>query len=136
MYVVTVAPIKRGIPIDELSYFTKDPIAKGTLVSVPLRGASCSAMVIRSLPAAEAKSELKQSEFTLKKLERVRAHNFFSPAFVEAAEATANYYAASTGAVIQAVFPSTIIAAKQVLASAIPIQKRMNIGQQIGRAHV
>ena len=130
MYVVTVAPIKRGIPIDELSYFTKDPIAKGTLVSVPLRGASCSAMVIRSLPAAEAKSELKQSEFTLKKLERVRAHNFFSPAFVEAAEATANYYAASTGAVIQAVFPSTIIAAKQVLASAIPIQKRMNIGQQ------
>ena len=129
MYVVTVAPIKRGIPIDELSYFTKDPITPGTLVSVPLRGHSTPALVIRSLPAAEAKSELKQSEFALKKLERVRAHNFFSEAFVTAAEATAKYFAASTGAVVQAVFPSTILTARQIEAPAAA-PKKMNVGQQ------
>ena len=38
MYLVSVAPIKRGIPIDELSYFTKEHVPPGALVSVPLRG--------------------------------------------------------------------------------------------------
>ena len=50
MYVVTVAPIKRGTPIDELSYFTKEPLLPGALVSVPIRGSSTHALVIRSIP--------------------------------------------------------------------------------------
>lgn len=112
MYVVSVAPIKRGIPIEELSYFTKEPLEPGTLVSVPLRGRSTPALVIRSIPASEAKTELKYAQFALKKLERVRATNFFRPQFVKAAATTAQYFAASTGAVIQSVFPNSLLSTK------------------------
>jgi primosomal protein N' (replication factor Y) len=113
MFVVSVAPIKRGIPIDELSYFTKDPIEPGALVSVPLRGRSVPGLVIRSIPAQEAKSELRQADFSLKKLERVRATNFFSPGFIRAAITTATYFAASPGAAIQALFPNALLTMKQ-----------------------
>ncbi len=112
MYLVSVAPIKRGIPIDELSYFTKESVPQGALVSVPLRGRSTPALVIRSIPASEAKSEIKRAEFSLKKLEQVHATNFFRKEFVQAAETTASYFAASTGAVIQAVFPNVLLSGK------------------------
>ena len=112
MYVVSVAPIKRGIPIEELSYFTKEPIEAGTLVSVSLRGHSVPALVISSIPAADAKTEIKRSEFALKRLERVRKANFFRPEFVRAAQKTAAYFAASTGATLQSVFPNALLAAK------------------------
>ena len=109
MYVVTVAPIKRGIPIDELSYFTKEAIAPGALVSVPLRNRLVSALVLRSIPASEAKAEIKQAEFALKKLERVHATAFFRKEFIDTAQEAAIFFAASTGAVIQTVFPNALL---------------------------
>ncbi len=112
MYLVSVAPIKRGIPIDELSYFTKEHVPPGALVSVPLRGRMVPGLVVRSIPAAEAKSEIKRAEFSLKKLDQVFATSFFRKEFIQAAESTAMYFAASTGAVIQAVFPNTLLSAK------------------------
>ena len=115
MYVVSVAPIKRGIPIDELSYFTKEPIAPGALVTVPLRGRSVPGLVIRSIPAQEAKSELRRADFALKKLERVHASNFFAPGFIRAAITTATYFAASPGAAIQALFPNSLLGMKQAI---------------------
>ena len=77
MYLISVAPIRRGIPVDELSYFTKEHIPRGALVSVPLRGSSTPALVIRSIPAHEAKSDLKRADFALKKLEAIHATAFF-----------------------------------------------------------
>ena len=121
MYIVSVAPIKRGIPIDELSYFTKDPIEVGALVSIPLRGRSVPGLVIRSIPAQEAKSELRQADFALKKLERVRAQSFFAPGFIRAAITTANEFAASPGAAIQALFPNALLTMKQT--KEMPLQK-------------
>ncbi len=109
MYVVSVAPISRGIPIDELSYFTKEELPKGTLVVVPLRGKSVHALVLRSLPASAAKAEIKNAGYALKKLEHVKARAFFRPEFIDAATATAQYFAASTGAAVQALFPNTLL---------------------------
>lgn len=110
MYLIAVAPIRRGIPVDELSYFTKERIQRGALVSVPLRGSSTPALVIRCIPAHEAKSDLKHADFTLKKLESIRATTFFREEFIEACTQTANYFATSTGAVVQAVFPNALLA--------------------------
>jgi primosomal protein N' len=110
MYVVAVAPIRRGIPIDELSYFTKEAVTPGALVTVPLRGKMTPAIVIRSTPAEEAKAEIKTAEFALKKLERVEAQGFFPEAFVTAARATGAYFLATDGAAIQSLFPNALLA--------------------------
>jgi primosomal protein N' (replication factor Y) len=114
MYLVSVAPIRRGIPIDELSYFTKEPVKRGALVYVPMRGSSTPALVIRSIPAHEAKSDLKHAEYALKKLESIHATTFFREEFIEACEQTANYFAATTGAVVQAVFPNSLLTEKSI----------------------
>lgn len=109
MYLISVAPIRRGIPVDELSYFTKEHIPRGALVSVPLRGSSTPALVIRSIPAHEAKSDLKRADFALKKLESIHATAFFREEFIETCTQTANYFATTTGAVVQAVFPNALL---------------------------
>lgn len=119
MFIITVAPIKRGIPVDELSYFTTEDIAPGALVTVPLRGRQTPALVIRSIPAASAKSDIKRSQFALKKLDRIEAQHFFRKEFVEACEKTANYFAATTGAVIHSTFPNALILSKKAIAPPI-----------------
>ncbi|MDO8521106.1 MAG: hypothetical protein Q7S52_03245, partial [bacterium] len=120
MYVITVAPIKRGIPVDELSYFTTADLPPGALVTVPLRGRQTPALVIRSTSAEDAKSEIKQAQFALKKLDRVHAKHFFRKEFVAACEVTASYFATTVGAVIHSTFPSALILSKQIAASAPP----------------
>ncbi|OGZ07696.1 MAG: hypothetical protein A3D65_00880 [Candidatus Lloydbacteria bacterium RIFCSPHIGHO2_02_FULL_50_13] len=114
MYVITVAPIKRGIPVDELSYFTTEDLPPGALVTVPLRGRQTPALVIRSTKAEDAKSEIKQAQFALKKLNRINAKHFFRQEFIEACEKTAEYFAASVGAVIHSTFPNALILSKKV----------------------
>lgn len=130
MNIITVAPIKRGIPIDELSYFTKETLPKGALVTVPLRGRSTPALVIRSTLAQESKAEIKKAEFSLKKLERVHATEFFSPAFIDACDETAAFFAASTGAIIQAVFSNVLIASKNIKVPAPQKQRAWRMREQ------
>ncbi len=109
MNIITVAPIRRGIPIDELSYFTSEAVPPGALVSVPLRGKLTPALVIRSTPAHEMKGDIKNAQFAIKKLESVHAKHFFRKEFIEACEKTGEYFAATTGAVIHAAFPSALV---------------------------
>lgn len=114
MYVITVAPIKRGTPLDELSYFTGEDIPSGALVTVPLRGRQTPALVIRSIPAESAKSEIKRAEFTLKKLRSIHAKHFFRKEFIDTCRTTANYYATTTGSVIHSTFPNALILSKRI----------------------
>lgn len=120
MHVITVAPIKRGIPVPELSYFTGEDIPPGALVTVPLRGRQTPALVIRSIRAEDAKSEIKRAEFALKKLKSIHAKHFFRKEFVDACVTTANYFATTTGAVIHSTFPNALILSKKVRARAAP----------------
>lgn len=124
MYVITVAPIKRGIPVDELSYFTKEHLPPGALVTVPLRGRKIPALVIRSTSAENAKSEIKQAQFALKKLDRVHAKHFFRKEFVEACEKTAEYFAATVGAVIHSTFPGALILSKKSTSTPPPVANK------------
>ncbi|OGZ06167.1 MAG: hypothetical protein A2942_03185 [Candidatus Lloydbacteria bacterium RIFCSPLOWO2_01_FULL_50_20] len=120
MHIITVAPIKRGIPVDELSYFTGKDIPTGALVTVPLRGRQTPALVIRSVPAENAKAEIKQAKFTLKKLDRIHAKHFFRKEFIDACATTARYFAATTGAVIHSTFPNALILSKKVSMGSAP----------------
>lgn len=109
MFVITVAPIKRGIPADELSYFSRTAVPSGALVRVPLRGRLIPGLVIDSTPAEDHKTELRRAGYVLKKLDRVHATRFFSPAFIAAAIETSRFHATSAGAVIQALFPNALL---------------------------
>ena len=109
MFIVTVIPIGRGIPLQELSYFTAKEVLPGALVLIPIRKRTIFALVLALEPVVNARSTIRNLGYQLKKLESIEAQGFFSPLFIDAVRSTANHHACSMGALIQSVFPQTIL---------------------------
>ena len=130
MHIITVAPIAKGIPIDELSYFTPEDVSPGALVTVPMRGRLIPALVMRSTPAEEMKGDIKHARFAIKKLDTVHAKNFFRKEFIEACERTGKFFACSTGAVIHSAFPSALILSKKAHAQVITTERTKRKGER------
>ncbi|MES2436801.1 MAG: primosomal protein N' [Patescibacteria group bacterium] len=109
MYIVNVVPIARGIGAEMLSYFTTSEIKPGSIVKVPIRSREVPALVIGMKSAAEAKTDLKNSTYTLKKIGKLNVLPLFLPGFIKAAQDAAEYFAGSTGSVLALVTPKVIL---------------------------
>ncbi len=108
MKIVNVIPIVQGVLKDPLTYYTSKDADKDSLVMIPLRGKSVPGLVFSCEDAVLAKSRLKTSRFSLKRVERVQEKNFLLPEFLRAAEETAAYFAATAGGIISGLVPSRI----------------------------
>ncbi|KKU25938.1 MAG: Primosomal protein N' [Candidatus Magasanikbacteria bacterium GW2011_GWA2_46_17] len=109
MYLIEVIPISRGIGKDTFSYFSAGAIAEGSLVEVPLRKRTVSALVISCRDAREAKSEIRTSEYVMKKVIEFKSENFLSGEFMSASRACAKFFAASLGSVLSLLVPKAIL---------------------------
>lgn len=109
MRIITVIPISRGISKDTLTYFTNKEVPVGSIVSVPLRSKTTYGLVTASRVASEIKSEIKSLSYSIKKVEKISARTFLSPAFIEASQKIADYNACSVGAVLSALIPKVIL---------------------------
>jgi primosomal protein N' (replication factor Y) len=109
MNIIHVVPIARGINKESLSYFSAQDIRLGSLVKVPLRNRTIPALVIKIEPADEMRAELRTSEFTIRKIGKVKAMPLFLPYFMKAAEDAGRYFAGSTGSVLAQVTPKVIL---------------------------
>lgn len=109
MNILRVIPLSRSKMIDTLSYFSAADIAVGSVVHVPIRSKSTTAIVIDSRPVVDMKSEIKDATYAIRKLNKVKATHFFPPFFIERAKYLADYYSASIGQVIYALVPEAII---------------------------
>lgn len=108
MKIVNVIPITQGVLKDPLTYYTSKDAGKDSLVMISLRGKSVPGLVLSCEDAVEAKSRLKTSHFSLKKVERVAEKNFLLPEFLQAAEETGRYFAGTTGGIISGLVPTRI----------------------------
>ncbi|OHA79527.1 MAG: hypothetical protein A2747_03745 [Candidatus Yonathbacteria bacterium RIFCSPHIGHO2_01_FULL_44_41] len=109
MQIITVAPIVRGALQGALTYFSKDPIAVGMVVVVPVRTREVPAIVLLSEDASGSKSALKSSDFAIRKITRTKPRRIWSPAFLKSAEETANFSAQKLGETLLALTPKTIL---------------------------
>lgn len=109
MYLLTVAPIQRGIPVSELSYIVKTAPPVGALISVPLRKKEVPALVLSVADVRDAKAAIKGADFALRKIDEPKVLDRFSPAFIAAAKEVANWSVSTLGATIQALFPSVLL---------------------------
>jgi len=107
--IVTVTPIAKGIFTEQLTYFSLQDIPLGAIVTVPVRKKETEALVIACQPADKLKSELKSSDFALKKILAVKNEKIFLPEFLAAAVKTADYFALSLGQTIRTVMPQAIL---------------------------
>jgi primosomal protein N' len=113
MFIITIIPISRGIGKDTLTYFTAEKVALGSLVSVPIRGKKSYGLVIEIKEAREAKTELKNLSYAMKKIDKVEQHAFLSKGFVESVKIIADYYASTAGAVLSQLVPKAILESEE-----------------------
>lgn len=109
MKIVNVIPLSRGIFKETLSYFSSKDVPVGSIVTVEVRKKKINALVESTEDASKIKSKIRTSSYTMKKLEDVKPMHFFTPEFVKAAHESARYFAATTGEILQALTPKTII---------------------------
>jgi len=111
MKLVTVIPFSRGVFKDTLTYWSGKSVSPGSLVTVPLRNKSVSALAVSVEDLGEVKAEVKKAPFALKKIISVRRGVFFRE-FAEAARRSADYFAAPVGSILEAFVPKAVLEAE------------------------
>lgn len=109
MKLLEVIPISRGISKETLTYFTASEVSEGSVVRVPLRKKTIPAIVLSLQEVSEAKSSIKDSAYSIRKIKEIKSFELTSPAFIEASKEMADYLAASTGSVISSAIPKSIL---------------------------
>ncbi len=109
MKIIHVIPLSRGISMETLSYFTAMDVTPGALVEVPLRSKTVSAIVVSVQDVADVKSEIKNASFAIKKIDSLKTKEFLSKEYMMAATATADYFVAATGSLLNSLLPSTFL---------------------------
>lgn len=109
MHLITVIPISKGIGKETLTYFSSQSPEIGSLIEIPLRSKKALGLVTNVSFAENKKSEIKKLSYSLKKIEKIKSKSFLLPEFIEACSAISDYYATSTGAVISALVPKSIL---------------------------
>ena len=108
MYVITVAPLKRGNQIDTLSYFSAVDYKEGTILTVPIRNKEAFGLVIKSQVASNAKTALRAATFSLKKLPIQEKPPQLSEALIQTAKEMSTFYDTPLGTILYNLLPSEI----------------------------
>lgn len=111
MRILEVIPFAKGMAADTLSYFTKDDVAPGTMVSVPVRGKKVQGLVIAAREAADEKSSLKTSPYSLRKIDKVLGPSALSETFLKSAARAAEFYSTTLGEMIAQTVPEVLLKA-------------------------
>ncbi len=122
MRLLKVYPIQRGIPKDALSYFTGEKIEAGAVISVPLRNKTTAAVVTSVEEVAEAKTEIRKSDFTLRKIAPKAPKYLLYSSYIRAIVRASEYYAATPGALLAQTIPRTLFIDPTKLATPKPIR--------------
>jgi primosomal protein N' len=97
MKILTVIPIAKGIPRDELSsIFLPKPVVLGTLVTVPFGKRSIKGVVVDYNEVRDLKSSIKTSDFALRNVTTVHSETLPASIFTTA-QKTARFFAQSVG---------------------------------------
>ena len=100
MWILEVVPIKRGLPQDTLTYFSAEPVADGTLVSVPIRSKLIDAIVVGSRDARDEKAAIKSGSISLRKISKIKSGSPVPPYIFETATYAARYYRRPRGEIL------------------------------------
>lgn len=109
MYILSVSPIVKSTKIEAFSYFSKEKVEAGKIVSIPLRNKIVKGLVVECKDFKDNKSELRNSEFALKKIKGVSSNFLFSLEFLETCHKAAQYFATSKGAILNSITSKIIL---------------------------
>lgn len=108
MYVVEVIPLRRGVAIESLSYFSGVNYKIGTFVEVPVRGKKLVAIVTSSKPVSSTKTALKAATFSLRKLPAQASIRSLPQTVLDLLSSLKAFVPASPGAILCALLPPDV----------------------------
>jgi len=109
MYILTVVPIKKGIQVEYLTYFSAKHIELGSVVVVPIRLKTIDAIVVDIEEAHNLKSEIKNKDYQLKKIINIKGPSPFTQSFFTACERMKYYTNSNTGVIIDSLLPKLFL---------------------------
>ncbi|MEI6399933.1 MAG: hypothetical protein WCO58_00205 [bacterium] len=125
MNILSVIPIAKGIPKDQLSYFSAKEVAPGMLVSVPIRKKNVPALVVSTTNATEEKASLKSAHFNIRKINKVLGYLPFDPFLIDTLISTAPFFVAGPGEAIETFVPTKLLDSLSTIAIKEPKQKKI-----------
>lgn len=108
MFVISIAPLKRGVSADVLSYFSSIAYKEGTLVRAPVRQTTVLGLVTKSEEVSTAKTALRAATFSLKRLPPQSDMVSIGEAYVNTAKELGFHYASSLGTILYNLLPPEI----------------------------
>lgn len=108
MFVITVVPLRRGVTIDSLSYFSSIAYTPGSLLTIPIRNTTTLGLVTDTKEVSTARTALRAATFSLKKLPVQPDVPSLGDAYINTARDLSVHYAASLGAVLYSLLPPEI----------------------------
>jgi len=109
MYIIDVIPITKGVSKEYLSYYTSQSVTIGSLVTVPVRKKTITALVTHIANVKEKKAELRSSSYTIKKVKELHTSSFLDDAVITASKRCATYFATTTGRILNTCIPKAIL---------------------------
>jgi primosomal protein N' (replication factor Y) len=110
MYIATVIPLSKSNHQKEyLSYFSGTDIPVGSIVVIPIRKQTTDAIVINIEEVREMKSLIKNADYQLKKIIKIKGGSPYNKSFFIACQKMKNYTVSNTGSIIKTLLPSIII---------------------------
>lgn len=109
MKIISVIPLKKSILKGDLTYFTSLNISVGNIVSVPIRSKQTLALVTSTEELEEAKSDIKEMNFNLKKVTEDKGASIFLKEYLDAVFDTSKYFAQNKNNSITSLIPSIFL---------------------------
>ncbi len=109
MYVIEVIPFLKSAHKETLTYFTKDDISLGSIVTIPYRKNKIHGVVIKIEDLISKKDEVKKSDFQLRKVISAQKGQFLGDEIFKVSQSVAKYYVSSQSRVLDFIIPETIL---------------------------
>ncbi len=130
MLVVTVMPLSKSAHKETLTYFSTKQVQVGDLVEVEIRKKKVDALIMHVENANDMKSEIKDANFSLKKIGRVKGESFFRKELRTMAESCADYFLTTTGAVLERIASEALFEHQQIFKKVRPAEKDTRVVHQ------
>ena len=109
MKIISVIPLKKGIPKGDLTYFTVLDISPGSIVSIPIKSKKTLALVVSSEELKDRKSNVKGMDFSLRKVTENKGSSVFLKEFMDTIFDTGKYFTQNKNNAVASLIPNIFL---------------------------
>jgi primosomal protein N' (replication factor Y) len=109
MNTLKVVPFRKGFRTEYLTYFTTKDVSIGNIVTFEIKNKTYQGFVIDVQNAEHSKSDIKQADFSLKKIKSVYKETIFNTAIVQTLKDGQEFYATSIGELSTSIVPQFVL---------------------------